>query len=213
MGCASSKSREERRAKKLHTHTHDLSPSTTVMPIQTFANSNTSNNNNNNNNNNNPQITSMKSKDSLYNAEVLYASVDRKTRTPTTTTQDYPLIKPVPAYPHQNQTYLQSLSTAPNNTTPNTKSREELTSNDHHQSSLLNSSLNNSQQTTHASIIKNGVYYSESELSEENSVWTPKYWTAERISKWVEEIETTPNSSSESSGRSPPHLQTVSTLS
>lgn len=39
------------------------------------------------------------------------------------------------------------------------------------------------------SIIRNGIYYSESELAEEGVVWQPKYWTPERIGKWVEEAE------------------------
>lgn len=38
------------------------------------------------------------------------------------------------------------------------------------------------------SIVRNGVYYSESELSEENP-WQPKYWTPDRIGKWVEDTE------------------------
>lgn len=38
------------------------------------------------------------------------------------------------------------------------------------------------------SIIRNGVYYSESELSEE-APWQPKYWTSDRIGKWVEDTE------------------------
>jgi len=39
------------------------------------------------------------------------------------------------------------------------------------------------------SIIRNGVYYSESELAEEGVTWQPKYWTPERIGKWVEDTE------------------------
>jgi hypothetical protein len=38
------------------------------------------------------------------------------------------------------------------------------------------------------SIVRNGVYYSESELSEEVP-WQPKYWNPERIGKWVEDTE------------------------
>jgi len=38
------------------------------------------------------------------------------------------------------------------------------------------------------SIVRDGVYYSESELSEE-PVWQPKYWTPDRIGKWIEDIE------------------------
>jgi hypothetical protein len=38
------------------------------------------------------------------------------------------------------------------------------------------------------SIIRNGVYYSESELSEETP-WQPKYWNPDRIGKWVEDTE------------------------
>lgn len=38
------------------------------------------------------------------------------------------------------------------------------------------------------SIVRNGIYYSESELSEENP-WQPKYWTPDRIGKWVEDTE------------------------
>lgn len=38
------------------------------------------------------------------------------------------------------------------------------------------------------SIIRNGVYYSESELSEETP-WQPKYWHPDRIGKWVEDTE------------------------
>jgi len=39
------------------------------------------------------------------------------------------------------------------------------------------------------SLIRNGIYYSESELAEEGVVWQPKYWTPERIGKWVEDTE------------------------
>jgi hypothetical protein len=38
------------------------------------------------------------------------------------------------------------------------------------------------------SVIRNGVYYSESELSEETP-WQPKYWNPDRIGKWVEDTE------------------------
>lgn len=38
------------------------------------------------------------------------------------------------------------------------------------------------------SVVRNGVYYSESELAEENN-WQPKYWTPDRIGKWVEDTE------------------------
>lgn len=39
-------------------------------------------------------------------------------------------------------------------------------------------------------IFRNGVFYSESELSEQSNItWTPCYWNRERISKWVEEVE------------------------
>jgi len=39
-------------------------------------------------------------------------------------------------------------------------------------------------------VIRNGVYFSESELAEQGNItWTPCYWTRERISKWVEEVE------------------------
>jgi hypothetical protein len=39
------------------------------------------------------------------------------------------------------------------------------------------------------SVIRNGVYYSESEISEEGCVWQPKYWTPDRIGSWIEDIE------------------------
>ncbi len=39
-------------------------------------------------------------------------------------------------------------------------------------------------------VFKNGVYYSESELAEQSAItWNPCYWTRERISKWVDEVE------------------------
>ncbi|GAM23298.1 hypothetical protein SAMD00019534_064730 [Acytostelium subglobosum LB1] len=39
------------------------------------------------------------------------------------------------------------------------------------------------------SILRNGIWYTESELAEENFVWNPKYWTIDRIGKWVDDIE------------------------
>lgn len=39
------------------------------------------------------------------------------------------------------------------------------------------------------SLIRDGVYYSESELEEGVTPWQPKYWTPERIGKWVEDTE------------------------
>jgi len=39
------------------------------------------------------------------------------------------------------------------------------------------------------SVIRNGVYYSESEMSEEGCVWQPKYWGPDRIGSWIEDIE------------------------
>jgi hypothetical protein len=39
-------------------------------------------------------------------------------------------------------------------------------------------------------LLKNGIYYSESELAEQSAItWNPCYWTKERISKWVDEVE------------------------
>lgn len=39
-------------------------------------------------------------------------------------------------------------------------------------------------------VLKNGIYYSESELAEQSAItWNPCYWTKERISKWVDEVE------------------------
>jgi hypothetical protein len=39
-------------------------------------------------------------------------------------------------------------------------------------------------------VLKNGIYYSESELAEQGAItWNPCYWTKERISKWVDEVE------------------------
>lgn len=39
------------------------------------------------------------------------------------------------------------------------------------------------------SLVRDGVYYSESELEEGVTPWQPKYWTPDRIGKWVEDTE------------------------
>eukprot|EP01113_Clastostelium_recurvatum_P035950 TRINITY_DN5064_c0_g1_i1.p1 TRINITY_DN5064_c0_g1~~TRINITY_DN5064_c0_g1_i1.p1 ORF type:complete len:229 (-),score=60.42 TRINITY_DN5064_c0_g1_i1:13-699(-) len=122
-----------------------------------------------------------------------------------------------PTNSHQSSPPASPRQQTPTNTSSrpsHEKTREEMTSNDHHMNNaaLLRTSYNttpnnnfsstgattsgsttlsNSNGTT-GSVIRNGVYYSESELSEEAAVWQPRYWTPDRIAKWVEDIEVTP---------------------
>ncbi|GAM25808.1 hypothetical protein SAMD00019534_089830, partial [Acytostelium subglobosum LB1] len=53
------------------------------------------------------------------------------------------------------------------------------------------------------SVLKNGIWYAESELAEENFVWAPKYWTVDRIGKWVDDIEFTESQTTATGAVSP----------